>query len=802
MSQKFTARDKTTQKMTKDGLIEQNAVSGESTRISNRQTDIDLRGGGRTNANRPPSADSTNKQQRMNRKQIHQQNIDTPVNDAEATKSEHSNNAHHQHQGEYSVVPTHQEPQQSAPTNNDRASQSGGIPKSRLQTSRTDVEPVHQKSQQSSKSYYHNISQPNDMSKSPLQTKRADTTKVENSFQGLQSSQSVKVDATKPAENPASTFKTDKKRLQFAKDEASPAKPKSKQSPTDQKYDTTDGKIEVAEHKADGSINKPDKVHQNLTDKQKLSRAGTVTKKSSKAKSKLLFENAHVQSGRLLNTPATVTSVGVVKNSVVNSAHEKMHEVENENVGTKAAHRTEMVVEDGVRKTYRLAKKSARRRAQKLERTTAKRKINFAHRNSVVRNKKAQKSILKKAAHKRKIRKSHAKRVRDAKRVARIVRRVGVALIKFGTTTVKLIAANPKVAIILILLILVIFIIMSACSSGGNLAGGSITSIVLSSYLAQDHDMLGAEAVYAGMEAELQYYLDNYETLNPGYDEYVYELDSIWHDPYVLMSILHSLHDLEWTLAEVQGTLAMLFDRQYTLTETETVEIRTRIETVMVTVTVVDTETGDEYEEEQEEEIEVEYEYWIMTVTLENANLSHLPVEMMSFDQLSRYATLMSTLGNRPDLFPVSQFPNASFSLEYLRYEIPPEYFGDEVFAAIIAEAEKYLGFPYVWGGSHPSTSFDCSGFVSWVYNQSGWNFGRLGAKALYNISTPISPANAKPGDLVFFWRTYNAPDPNAPTHVGIYVGDGMMLHCGNPIGYVSINTNYWQNHFFGFARP
>jgi hypothetical protein len=788
--------------MTKDGLVEQNAVSGESTRISNRQTDIDLRGGSRMNANRPSSADNISKPQKSNRKQAYQQNTDTPVSNTEATKSERSNNAHHQHQDEHSVVPTHQEPQQSAPTNNDSASQPGGIPKSRLRTSRADVEPVHQKSQQSSQSYYHNISQPNDMPKSPLQMNRVDATKAENSFQGLQTPHSAKTEAIKPVVKSASSFKTDKKRLQFAQDEASPAKPTSKPTPTDRKYDTMDGKIEVTEHKADGSINKPDKVHQNLTDKQKFSRAGAVIKKSSKAKSKLLFENAHVQSGRLLNTPATVTSVGVVSNSVVTSAHEKMYEVENENVGTKAAHRTEMVVEDGVRKTYRLAKNTVRRKAQKIERTTAKRKINFAHRNSAVRKDKARRSILKKASQKRKIRRSYAKRVRDVKRMARIIRRVGVALIKFGTTTVKLIAANPKVAIILILLIAVVFIVMSACSAGGNLAGGSITSIVLSTYLAQDHDMLGAEAVYAGMEADLQYLLDNYETLNPGYDEYVFELDSIWHDPYVLMSILHSLHDLEWTLTEVQGTLAMLFDRQYTLTETETVEIRTRIETVMVTVTMVDPETGDEYEEEQEEEVEVEYEYWIMTVTLENANLSHLPVEMMSFDQLSRYATFMSTLGNRPDLFPVSQFPNASFSLEYLRYEIPPEYFGDEVFAAIIAEAEKYLGFPYVWGGSHPSTSFDCSGFVSWVYNQSGWNFGRLGAKALYNISTPISPANAKPGDLVFFWRTYNAPDPNAPTHVGIYVGDGMMLHCGNPIGYVSINTNYWQNHFFGFARP
>jgi hypothetical protein len=321
-----------------------------------------------------------------------------------------------------------------------------------------------------------------------------------------------------------------------------------------------------------------------------------------------------------------------------------------------------------------------------------------------------------------------------------------------------------------------------------------VSGVVFTTYLASDEDMLGAEAVYAGMEADLQDMLDNYEQLNPGYDEYQYELDDIKHDPYVLMSILSALHDGEWTLNEVQGTLGMLFDLQYILTETVTVEIRTRTETE----TVIDPETL----EEVEIEVTVEYEYRIITVTLENFNLSHLPVYIMGVDRLSRYALLMRTLGNRPDLFPTSQYPHASYYQEYGKHTIPPEYFGDAKFAEIIAEAEKYLGWPYVWGGSSPATSFDCSGFVSWVLNQTGWNFGRLGARGLYNICTPISPEQAKPGDLIFFNYTYNAPQPHLPTHVGIYVGDGMMLHCGNPIGYASINTPYWQKHFYGFGRP
>jgi cell wall-associated NlpC family hydrolase len=170
----------------------------------------------------------------------------------------------------------------------------------------------------------------------------------------------------------------------------------------------------------------------------------------------------------------------------------------------------------------------------------------------------------------------------------------------------------------------------------------------------------------------------------------------------------------------------------------------------------------------------------------------------MGEEQLGRYALYMSTLGGRPDLFPVSSYPNASYYKEYGRYDIPPEYFGDETFAAIIAEAEKYLGYPYVWGGYNPNTSFDCSGFVSWVLNHSGWDIGRLGAHGLYNISATVSAAEAQPGDLVFFTGTY---DTHGMSHVGIYVGDGMMLHCGDPIGYVSIETSYWQAHFHSFGR-
>ena len=210
--------------------------------------------------------------------------------------------------------------------------------------------------------------------------------------------------------------------------------------------------------------------------------------------------------------------------------------------------------------------------------------------------------------------------------------------------------------------------------------------------------------------------------------------------------------------------------------------------------------TGEVTQEEYEEEVEVEYDYYICSVSLENFKLSHLPIYTMSEYQVSLYAMYMSTLGNRPDLFPTSDYIS-KYIADVERYEIPPEALSDEKFAAMIAEAEKFLGYPYVWGGSSPSTSFDCSGFVSWVINHCGvgWNVGRLGSDALYfDVCTPVSPANARPGDLIFFQHTYDTP---YTSHVGIYVGNGMMIHCGDPIRYVSIETSYWQSHFYGFGR-
>ena len=229
----------------------------------------------------------------------------------------------------------------------------------------------------------------------------------------------------------------------------------------------------------------------------------------------------------------------------------------------------------------------------------------------------------------------------------------------------------------------------------------------------------------------------------------------------------------------------MLFEKQYTLTQTIETETRYRTETR------TDSE-GNTYT------VQVPYTYYICNVKLENFDMSHLPVYIMGEEQMSLYAVYMHTLGNRPDLFPNGTYPNASTVKEPTYYDIPPEALEDATFAAMMAEAEKYVGYPYVWGGSSPSTSFDCSGFVSWVINHSGWDVGRLGAQGLCNICTPVSPEQAKPGDLVFFVGTYDTP---GVSHVGIYVGNSVMLHCGDPISYTNLNSSYWQQHFYCYGR-
>lgn len=354
-------------------------------------------------------------------------------------------------------------------------------------------------------------------------------------------------------------------------------------------------------------------------------------------------------------------------------------------------------------------------------------------------------------------------------------------------------------------ILLILAFLLNAVSSCSMMVEGIGAGIAAGSYAAADDDIVGAEAAYCGMEQALQRQLDRYEQTHD-YDEYHYELDDIGHDPYVLTAILSAMHPGEWTLSEVMGTLEMLFEKQYILTETVESETRYRTETVIgerhardpVTGAYLYDQWGNPVMEEYEYETQVPYTYRKCTVKLENFDLSHVPVYVMNEETLGRYAIYMATLGNRPDLFPDSDYIRQMLIEGYTKYDLPPEALENTRFAAMIKEAEKYLGYPYVWGGSSPSTSFDCSGFVCWVLNHSGWSVGRTSAQGLYNLCTPVSRSNARPGDLVFFKGTYKT---NGVSHVGIYVGENRMIHCGNPISYSNINTQYWQSHFFTFGR-
>ena len=468
--------------------------------------------------------------------------------------------------------------------------------------------------------------------------------------------------------------------------------------------------------------------------------------------------------------------------------HGKLYEVEHENVGTEGAHRSELAAESvyrfGRRKLRKAIREHPAKAVERAESKHIKATAGYYYRKTVEEHPEMQEGgAVSRYLQKQKIKRQYAKQAREAARqTAKAAEGTASVTGKLAEKVSAYIKEHPGGLLLLLAAFLLLVVLQSCMSSLVTVGNGVAGAIGASTYAAEDADLLGAEAAYCALEDELQRYLDTY-TRTHDYDEYHFDLDTIEHDPYVLLSIVCALHEGEWTLDEVRGTLQMLFDRQYILTEDVVVEVRYR------TVTRTDSE-GNDYD------VEVPYNYYICYVTLENFNLSHVPVYMMSEEQLSMYALYMSTLGNRPDLFPSSGYIGKYITNRPPEHEVPESYLDDETFAAILKEAEKYLGFPYVWGGSSPSTSFDCSGFVSYVYNQCGWSFGRLGAQGLYNICSRTS--SPRPGDLVFFVGTY---DTAGISHVGIYVGDGWMLHCGDPISYANLNSSYWQSHLYAYGR-
>lgn len=474
--------------------------------------------------------------------------------------------------------------------------------------------------------------------------------------------------------------------------------------------------------------------------------------------------------------------------------HGKIYEVEHENVGTEGAHRSELMGEAVGRAAVHTVKKRIRehpaRAVHKAEAQYIKARADYQFRMATQENPELAKNAVTRYWHKQKLKKQYAKQARQAakqtaKQGAKAAGKTAAATEKLAERAVAFVKRHPVGALIALACVVLVLSLQSCASSLITLGNAAAGAVGATTYPAQDGDMLGAEAAYCSLEAELQHYLDTYESTHD-YDEYHFDLDAIEHDPYVLISLLSAWHEGEWTLADVRPTLQMLFDRQYTLTENVVKERRYYIET--------DTWT-DEDGNTHTDSYRVYYDYYICTVTLDNFNLSHLPIYIMGEDKVSRYSLYMATLGNRPDLFPGSSYVG-KYTSPPEGYEVPGEYLDDETFAAMLSEAEKFLGYPYVWGGSSPATSFDCSGFVSWVVNHSGWNVGRLGAQGLYNICTRTS--SPRPGDLVFFKGTYDTP---GVSHCGIYVGDGMMIHCGDPISYANLNSSYWQAHFYAYGR-
>ena len=686
--------------------------------------------------------------------------------------------------------------------------------------------------------------------------------------------------------------------------------------------EAADKKLTQARRRAERVEKKLEDAEARLPSRKKLRMETASDPETGKAKKRLKFEQevksqrAHVK-GSLPMRP-----VKAAANTAAGYAHKKIYQAEEENVGVKAAHRTELVGEAGARTLYHRHKTAPYRRVTKLQQKSARANAQLAYRQALSEHPELKKNFLARMWQKQKLKRQYAKAAREAQKTGKRAKDAAVTTEKIAASVVNTVKRHPVICGVLILLLLVVFLITSLFSSFSSIGTGGLGSIAASTYLAEDQDINNAELTYTEWETDLQMEIDRVETDRPGYDEYRYNIGAIEHDPYILMGYLTSAYQ-NFTYEQIEGVLRQLFNEQYSLTFTEETEIRYRTETR------VDPETGEETEEE------VPYEWHILNVKLTATPLANLVVQRMSAEQKEICEILLQTKGNRQyvqnvfgtnwlpyvtsyygyRVHPISgeknyhtgvdigmaqgteilaghdgtvtmagnaggyglcvaiegeayeghtlttkyghcsqilvsvgqevkagdviakvgsigkstgphlhlevlvdgQYLNPLYFADtgdtsstglpdvgaggggsYFDYDIPPEALADEQFAAMIAEAEKYLGYPYVWGGASPSTSFDCSGFVSWVVNHTGWNFGRLTADGLLGVCTPVSSADARPGDLIFFQGTYNT---SGASHVGIYVGNGMMIHCGDPISYANINTSYWQSHFYTFGR-
>lgn len=556
-----------------------------------------------------------------------------------------------------------------------------------------------------------------------------------------------------------------------------------------------------AQQKAEVLGQKLERAEKQIPKKKKIRLQKELDPEKSRMKHTLRFEEVEKQRGKeILPKKAGRRMVQTASAAV----HSKMYQVEEENVGTKAAHRTELATEA----TATMAAHAARvhhqnapyKKVEKLQQQVNQANVNAAYRAAVRDNPELQTNNVKRFVQKQRIKRQYAKEYRKVQKAgskgSAAAKKAKDAVSSTGQAVITAIKNHKGGLVVIGALVLLVIMVFSSLSSCSVMMEGAMGSILGTSYTSEDPDILQTESNYTALESGLRNELANIENTYSGYDEYRYDVDNIGHNPNELISYLTAKFDA-FTPEQVQTELEAIFEKQYSLTTRAETEIRYRTETRTGTTTSTDPVTGETTTEEYTYEVEVPYEYHILYVTLRNKGFGTAAVEGLTEEQKERYAATLSMKGNKPYLFGNDIYANESAGEDY---DIPGEALADPDFAALITEAEKYLGFPYVWGGSSPSTSFDCSGFVCYVFSNSGvHNLPRTTAQGIYNQCAHIAPSEAKPGDIIFFTGTYDSPGP--VSHVGIYVGNNMMIHCGSPIQYVRTDSSYWTQHFYAFGR-
>ena len=562
----------------------------------------------------------------------------------------------------------------------------------------------------------------------------------------------------------------------------------------------TDPELAKYVKKSEKAADRLEAAREKIPKQKRIKAARKFDEETGRAKTRLYFEKTDKPpNGKLHHNPAD-RPIREIKSYV----HGKVGEVEKDNFGVEGAHKSEKLAERAggyasrkLKEGYRSHKLKPYRAAAKAEAASQKADTNYLYHKTLKENPELAGNPLSRFHQKQQIKRQYAKELRAAQKAGKTAGKTAGAAKntrkaagKAGEATKKttdFIARHWKGILTVGVFLLLIVMIFTGLSSCAAIIQGGVSSVLGTSYTAEDEAIREVEADYKELESGLREEIADIETDYPDYDEYQYHLDEIGHDPFALASYLTAkLYD--YTREEAQAEIQALFEKQYTLTLREEIQTRYRTETT------TDPETGETTTEE------IPYDYYILHVTLKNKNIETLAGELLTPEQKEMFDVYMETKGNKPDVFGEDYATGTPGGGEYTDYEIPPEALSDERFAAMIEEAEKYLGYPYVWGGSSPSTSFDCSGFVCWVINHSGvGSVGRTTAQGIFNYTTPIAPGEAKPGDIIFFTGTYDSG--SAVSHVGIYAGNGMMIHCGNPISYASVNTPYWQSHFYSYGR-